>query len=383
MRIFNLICFLLITQFSIGQAILDYATIDMKVAEIPPNQAKTTSGIAKFITSNFKTDNEKIRAIFYWTASNISYDVPNMNQPNNLDSAKEKIASALKTQKGVCIHYAEIFNEIANKVGIKSFIIFGYTKQFEVIAPISHAWNAAKIDGKWFLFDATWGAGFVEGKKFTKKLNNSFFMPEPSKMILSHMPFDYLWQFLNLPITNEEFINGKGDTTKPQEKFDFVIAIDKYEKLTDEAKAFEAAARIEKNGILNTLIQDSYNLKKREFTVVTQNKSIEKLIEITARFNVAISDLNDFILFRNKQFKPTQSDEIVKSMLQNVTDKMIKCNNDVYNVGSVSPENTENLNSLKRSILQGIEKTKEQENFLNDYLKKDSLGRKMMFTISR
>ena len=128
------------------------------------------------------------------------------------------------------------------------------------------------------------------------------------------------------------------------------------------------------------LIQEYYNLKKKEFTVINQNKSVEKLIAISANFNEAISYLNDFIMFRNKRFKPVQSDETLKKMMQDVRNKMNKCNDDVYNVGSVSPENAANLNSLKRAILAGIEKTKEQENFLKEYLSKGTLGRKMMFT---
>jgi hypothetical protein len=38
------------------------------------------------------------------------------------------------------------------------------------------------------------------------------------------------------------------------------------------------------------------------------------------------------------------------------------------------------LNSLKRAILAGLEKTKENEDFLKEYLSKGALGRKIMFT---
>lgn len=371
---------LFFAQFSIGQTATDYSIIDKKIALIPDNLTTTTSGIASYINSNFKTETEKIRATFYWTASNISYDIPNMNQPNNMDSSQEKIAKTLESKKGVCIHYAEAFNDIATKVGVKTYIISGYTKQLGQVAPISHAWCVSKIDGKWFVFDPTWGAGFIDGKKFTKKINNSFFKADPNKMIASHMPFDYLWQLLNSPLTNQEFISGKTDATKGKINFDYQTEIEKYEKLSDADKAFECAARVQKNGLLNTMIVDYYNLKKKEFTVLNQNKSVEKLIAITAEFNEAISYLNDFIVFRNKRFKPKQSDETLKGMIQEVKDRFNKCKEDVYNVGSVSPENTANLNSLKNSILEAIEKTKEQENFLKDYLSKGALGRKLMFT---
>ena len=368
------------TQFSIGQNAANYSYVDNKMSSIPENSTTTTTGIADYINSNFTSQDEKIRAVYIWIVSNIAYDVPNMYQLNNLDSPEVKIANTLKTRKGVCIHYAEVFNDIANKVGVKTYIIGGYTKQFGEVATISHAWNISQIDGKWFLFDATWGAGSIEDNKFAKKQNNTYFKRAPDRMIVNHMPFDYLWQLLDEPLTNDEFISGKPDSAKPKMNFDYNAEIEKYGKLSDTDKAFEASKRIEKNGLSNNVIRYYYNLKKKEFTVLTQNKSVEKLITITADFNQAIRDLNDFIFFRNKKFKPNQSDETLKKMMQDVRDKMNKCNDDVYKVGSISPENATNLNSLKRAILDGIEKTKEQENFLKEYLSKGILGRKMMFT---
>jgi hypothetical protein len=40
-------------------------------------------------------------------------------------------------------------------------------------------------------------------------------------MIASHMPYDYLWQFLSYPITNTEFETGKLLPVKNQKYFDF------------------------------------------------------------------------------------------------------------------------------------------------------------------
>jgi hypothetical protein len=39
-------------------------------------------------------------------------------------------------------------------------------------------------------------------------------------MIASHMPYDYLWQFLSYPITNTEFETGKL-LPENQKYFDF------------------------------------------------------------------------------------------------------------------------------------------------------------------
>ena len=115
----------------------------------------------------------------------------------------------LKTKKGICADYSILFHEIASLTGIKSFVIEGYTKQNGKIDVLSHAWCAAKINNEWYLFDPTWGSGYVNNNKYTRKINNLYYKVAPSQMISSHMPFDYLWQFLTYPITNQEFINAK------------------------------------------------------------------------------------------------------------------------------------------------------------------------------
>jgi transglutaminase/protease-like cytokinesis protein 3 len=51
----------------------------------------------------------------------------------------------------------KIFKEIANKVGIDTETISGYTKQNGAVDPMSHAWCASKIDNQWYIFDPTWG----------------------------------------------------------------------------------------------------------------------------------------------------------------------------------------------------------------------------------
>lgn len=374
---------LFFAQFAIGQMDTNYSYVDSKMASIPTDASTTTSGIANYITSNFSSQDEKVRAVYYWTTNNIAYDVANMYQPNNLDSPQVKIANTLKFRKGVCIHYAEVFNEVANKIGIKTYIVGGYTKQYGQLSRIAHAWNVSQVDGKWFLFDATWGAGSIDGNKFVKKPNNTYFKKDSQRMIATHMPFDYIWQLSNEPLNNNEFISGKIDAKKPKLNLDYNAEIAKYEALTDAEKAFEAAKRIEKNGLANNMIRENHNLKKNEFTVRNQNKSVEKLIEISANFNGAITDLNNFIFFRNKRFKPEQTDEALQKMIKDVREKMDKCKDEVYKIGTLSPENATNLNSLKRAILDGIEKTKENEDFLKEYLSKGAVGRKLMFTNKR
>lgn len=380
MKFLSQIIFFFLCQTSLAQQVNPFLAIDKKMDEIPLEKTISTTEIANYITSNFKSESEKVRAVFYWTASNISYDVVNMNEPNFVYSSEEKIANALKNKTGVCIHYAEVFNEIANKIGLKTYIIHGYTKQNGVIASTSHAWNACRIDGKWFLFDPTWGSGYVHNEKFYKKLNNNYFKVLPSKMIQSHMPFDYLWQFLSNPITNGEFYSGKVSNERWISNYDFEKEIAIYEKLSTEEKAFEASKRMEKIVILPGLINDYFLYKKEEFTVLRQNKNVEKFNNIVAEYNEAISAMNDFILYRNKKFKPAFSDDIISDMIKTPYEKLKKCQTEINNLGSMGKENQSGLNKLLMEVSQNVKTAEEHYKFVEDYLSKNKVGRKLMFT---
>ncbi|MES2575651.1 MAG: transglutaminase domain-containing protein [Bacteroidota bacterium] len=380
MKNIYLILSFFISILSFGQSNVGYTLIDKKIAEIPNNLANSTDDIAKYINTNFKTENDKIRAVFYWTASNISYDIRNMFADISMESSQEMIIKALKTRKGVCIHYAEVFNELSKKVGIESYIIDGYTKQNEKIDKIAHAWCAAKIDNQWYVFDPTWGSGFVNKGVFTKKMNNYFFKAEPNKIITSHMPFDYLWQFLNYPISNTEFYEGKTQINNAKKHFDFEKEIARQNSLTEIDQLFESAERIEGNGLKNAMIVERYEGKKKQLTYLRQNENIDKLNAIVTEMNEAVALLNDFIFYRNNKFRPDLPDEEISNMIQKPREKLIKCQNDIYKINSIGKENASNLSSMKKSIEANVASAEEHAAFVKNYLSKSKIIRKTMFS---
>lgn len=372
--------FLVFTSISFGQAKNPYILIDAKMDKIPADLSTSTDGISKYINENFKSDNDKIRAAFYWTASNISYDIENMASINYAEVSPDKIKNTLLTKKGVCIHYAEVFNDIAAKLGFKSYIVSGYTKQNGKVDVLSHAWCATKIDKTWWLFDPTWGAGYVYNKKFFKKINNLNFKVAPSQFIAAHMPFDYLWQFLNYTVTNQEFIDGKTEPSKTQSKFDFVSQIEEYDRMTELDKARTALIRIQNNGIKNSLIQEMVQFKKREVDAMQNNEAMAKMQTISDDYNQAIAQFNDFIFYRNNKFKPALPDDAIKEMILTPKQKILDCQNRIYKIGSYNDNNIQNVKALKKSISDILNQIEEQEKFVNEYLSKSKTARKAMFT---
>ena len=381
MKGYSLLLLLFISSWNFAQAPNSYETIDKIMDEIPNKSQSSSELIADYISKNFTTTDDKLRAAFYWITSNISYDVSgskNTNPP--YQTPAEKVATTLKTQKGVCMHYAEVFKDITTKLGIETVLIGGYTKKPKgEISKVSHMWCASKINDTWYLFDPTWGAGYVNDDKYTKKLNNKYYKAEPKSFVFSHMPFDYLWQFSEYPITNQEFYDGKAQAVNTSVKFDFRNEIAAFQKLTVSEKAKASAERIEKNGIKNSLISGQLEFEKFTITNEKNKENYAKIQVIIADFTKASKLFSEFLKYRNSKFIPLVSDEELKNKIQIPYDLIVQCQNKLEEVNDVQRENKGNMNSLKTGLDDAKKNFEIHLNFVNEYLTKDMSERQKMF----
>lgn len=376
------ILLLVISKSIIAQksvVINEYAAIDKKALLIPDSLTKTTSRIAEYINLNFKTENEKVRAAFIWVASNIQYDIENMYSLNFYEKKDEKISKPLKTRKGICENYASLFTEICNNAGIKSIVIEGYTKQNGKTDYLPHAWSGTLIDNTWYLFDPTWGSGYVDAGKFTKKINNEFYKVNPNTLIKSHIPFDYLWQFLNYTITYQEFQDGKILPNKNKPFFKFNDSIQSFEKLNHIEQLESTAYRIEKNGIKNSMVFDRYQHIKIEIENDKQNQKVNLYNSAVVDFNQSIKDFNNFIEYRNKQFIPKKSDSEIQLMFDKSINKLNEAKNKLTQISNPDENTVKMMQQISTSIEEIVVKIKEQQEWLKQYFSKSKAGRKSMF----
>ncbi len=374
-------------------AVNEYAAVDKKALQLPDSLTSDTKDISAYINKNFKTDNDKARAVFIWIASNIQYDIANMFAINFYEPQVEKIAKPLKTRKGICENYAVLFNDICSKSGIKSYVVEGYTKQNGFADYIPHAWCAALIDSNWFMFDPTWGSGYVNNGKFYQKINNDYYKVSPAKLIKSHMPFDYLWQFLNYPVTNQEFYEGKTQPNKTKPFYNFPDSIKVHESLDPIEQLMASAARIEKNGVKNSMVFDRLQHIKVEIEnernkianekIDEENKRQTKIVDLynsaVVDYNDGINDFNKFIEYRNKQFTPSKPDSEILSMIDLADDKIKEANRKLIEIANPDANLAKLMMQLKNSIDEVYKQMQEQQNWLKVYFSKGKLARKSMF----
>ncbi|MBV9963817.1 MAG: hypothetical protein JO072_16360 [Parafilimonas sp.] len=363
-----------------------YSAIDKIALQLPDSISKTTAGIASYINAKFKNDADKIRAIFIWTATNIQYDIENIYAINFYESEEDKINKALANRKGICQNYAAVFNDVCIKTGIKSFVIDGYTRQSGFTDYIPHQWCVAYVDTSWVMVDPTWGSGYVSGGTFHKRIDNNYFKVHPAMLIKTHMPFDYLWQFLNYPVTNQEFYEGKTGENKQKPFFNFTDSIALYEQQSRIEQLQNEARRIEKNGLKNSMIFDRLQHIKMEIEndkVQAENERQNKLAAFynsaAANYNEAVNVFNAFIDYRNHQFKPEKTDTEIQAMLDSTNSKLTSAKNNLNAVKDVNENMQTQLTQFQKSIADLDIHIKEQQDWLNEYFSKSRSKRKLMF----
>ncbi len=364
-----------------------YALVDSKALQLLPSPGITTQSISEYITANFTTDSDKARAIFIWTATNIQYDIDNMYAINFYEKKEDKINKPLKTGKGICENYAAVFNDVCIRSGLKSVMVSGYTKQNGFADYIPHAWCATLINGSWFLFDPTWGSGYVNNGKFIKKIDNSYYKVMPSKFIKAHMPFDPMWEFLNYPVTNQEFYEGNIQENKSKPFFSYTDSIAAYDALSEVDQYAATARRIEGNGVKNAMVFDRLQHLKREIEIYNNNKQVaagnakvEQYNSAVAEYNDGINDFNTFIEYRNHQFKPMKPDCEIQAMFDAGYNKIIAAKNKLTQIKEPGASITALMVSLQKSINDALANVEEQKEWLAKYFSKGKFGRSTMFT---
>jgi len=163
------------------------------------------------------TDNESEKAeiLFYWIAHNIDYDTEAYVSKSYLTNKND----ILKSKKGVCADYANLYKSMCDLAKVECHVIIGYAKGYgyskgNVFPDTNHAWNVVKVDGEFKLVDTTWGSGSakpINGKlTYIRELDIEEVLVKPGRFSECHLPADPRWQLLTKPISMERFVAHEG-----------------------------------------------------------------------------------------------------------------------------------------------------------------------------
>ena len=197
----------------------DYERVDA-IISMYPNTFDNPERLSKFIARDFTSEEDKVRAIYTWIIQNIAYDpdeykqfdytFSNYRERNEKDEKLRNKIIQRTLQKGVavCEGYAMLFEKLCEQQGIKNYLVRGDIKSNfpDIGRPFKrvHMWNVASIEGKYYLFDATWGAGKYNGK-FIKEPSYFYYKTPPELFIKTHYPDMPEDAFMDEIMSREQF----------------------------------------------------------------------------------------------------------------------------------------------------------------------------------
>jgi hypothetical protein len=373
-----------------AQVKTDYKTVDAIARSVPDSVEQNIALLSDYFSTRITAKKDLLRAFYFWTAHEISYDVENMYNPKPVVNRGKLITEILHTRKAVCQGYSEVFAELCKNNGIECYLVNGYTKQQGVVMPLSHTWVLARPDTGWFFFDPTWASGYVNNAVFTPRFNNDYFMVPPAASVKTHMPFDPMWQCLSYPLKAEDFYNDLTPKPDPQRYFAFADSILAYNALPVLPQYEATLRRVEANGVVNNNIGEYVRLLRHNIGIEQNNKEVLLRNDLANRFNDAVNYFNtatllfnDYVSYWNKQFKPLKPDDQIRQMMDTCVNSMERSRKMLEEITPREESLQQNKEMLTKSMLQLGKQIDSHRGFLREYFATPKMQRPNLFRTYR
>ncbi len=299
------------------------------------------------VIEDIEIKEDTVLSVYTWVIENIAYDVRELRSLKRTNSKsrtiknmtqeeydEEILQDVIQSKKGVCQGYSLLYSRILNELGFESFVIKGYSKRNnQVNRDLGHAWVAVNINGNWQLHDPTWGAGQVkDGRVFIHSPTMKWYDVNPQEMILTHMPFDPIWQLLETPFRYTDF--DKSNSEGKAKSLDYDTAIANHLVLSKEDRRQAEFSRSKSLGRAISLVEEWQKGLILNNNFSDLNSISATMEEVVGTFNVYVKEKNgrfssdlwtmDYSLGQLQELKRMSNACLANLKRLDTTDKKVK-----------------------------------------------------------
>lgn len=182
------------------------ATLHPLVVGMPKDAEQSIEAVGRYIAEREPDRRLRIKALHDYVADRVAYDAEAYADRRYPPQDAETV---FKTHMAVCAGSANLLEALGKAAGEEIVVVLGDARNRESdVTGEGHAWNAARIDDAWYLIDATWDAGSVEGRTFTKRYGTSYLFAPPAVFAVSHFPDEPRWQLQEPPVSRGDFFRA-------------------------------------------------------------------------------------------------------------------------------------------------------------------------------
>jgi transglutaminase/protease-like cytokinesis protein 3 len=206
--LFTITCFNLNAQTN-GR---DFTAVDAYVKSLGRLDSMSMGTINNVVSNKFTDKMDKARAIYYWIAHSITYDV---KAAHSNSTVKNTPADVLLYRKAVGIGFASLFQDMCSSADIRCLTVDGFIKNStqqigESGTEINHSWVVVQLGQSpetWFYVDPALGSGFADAdmKVFTSYYTDAYFFTEKETFNLQHFPDNEAWKLGSAPKNKKDF----------------------------------------------------------------------------------------------------------------------------------------------------------------------------------
>lgn len=288
-----------------------WAQTDLSYVDIPDASTQNVGMLADFIRENYGDTRSRLWGLYKWEAQHIKYNLSTRDEQLRLTKEEDLAQWTLTNRMGVCANFSQLFAAVARRLGIEVYIVTGYVVTMNNVRDDGHEWCACIIDDKPYIFDPTWGGGYMlNNVQYVPNLNPQYFMVDPQKMIYSHMPEDPLFQFLNYPKSYDE-IDNPGKTYPLHSYFSWRDTLNAYNIQTPIERLGGQIYRMRHNGFANDWIANEIQRMEYNYSVHLYNQESD-------RFAALVDNFNGLVAYVNANCKPYRPLSSVLSQIDNL-----------------------------------------------------------------
>lgn len=190
----------------------DFTEVDAYVKSLGPLENMSMGTINNVVSNKFTDKMDKARAIYYWIAHHISYDI---KAARNNSTLKNTPTDVLASRKAVGIGFASLFQDMCSSADIRCLTVDGYVKNSpeqinEKDVEINHSWAVVQLGQSpetWYYVDPAWGSGYASAdmKEFTQSYTDAYFFTDKANFNLQHFPDNEAWKLGPAPRNKKDF----------------------------------------------------------------------------------------------------------------------------------------------------------------------------------
>ncbi|MEP7237688.1 MAG: transglutaminase domain-containing protein [Ferruginibacter sp.] len=190
----------------------DFKAVDAYVKSLGQLENMSMGTINNVVSNKFTDKMDKARAIYYWIAHSIKYDIKAARTNN---TTKNTPADVLLSRKAVGIGFASLFQDMCSSADIRCLTVDGFVKNNinqinEKNVDINHSWAVVQLGQSpedWYYVDPAFGSGYgdAEMKVFTPYYTDAYFFTDKETFNLQHYPDNEAWKLGKAPKGKNDF----------------------------------------------------------------------------------------------------------------------------------------------------------------------------------